>query len=248
MSVNQIEKTSGPNQFVEKPEIIEKIEIPEKEKVERKTETLNEIIKPIEIEKTPEKQQEKVENTIISKVEELKENKTAEIITSTSQSINKKTETAELLKNNSQSGVKINITHEKKNVEKMPETANNNLNSKVFQTIPHSEKNNHSHQIETFNNVYNQSDVEEVPVLKNKIKPEYPFAARQMKIEGFVKLEFIVTSEGKVKDIKIIESIPKNIFNKSALDAANQWRFNPAKFKGSEVDCKCVIKIDFKIQ
>lgn len=65
----------------------------------------------------------------------------------------------------------------------------------------------------------------EMPV--HRQAPDYPHQAYSRRIEGWVELEFEVDSQGKViaNTIQVINSQPKNIFDRSAIQAIAKWRF-----------------------
>lgn len=55
--------------------------------------------------------------------------------------------------------------------------------------------------------------------------PLIPEVAWVNKINGWVLLAFTVTSEGRVKDIRVLDAFPKGIFEESAVLAASDWRY-----------------------
>lgn len=65
----------------------------------------------------------------------------------------------------------------------------------------------------------------EMPV--HRQVPEYPRQAYSRRIEGWVELEFEVDAQGKVipASIQVVNAQPKNIFNRSAIQAIARWRF-----------------------
>ncbi len=72
-----------------------------------------------------------------------------------------------------------------------------------------------------------------------KIQPKYPALARQLKLSGKVKLELIVTPDGRVKDTRTIGGSP--VLVSAALDAIRMWRYEAAPKETVEV-----IEIEFK--
>jgi TonB family protein len=56
--------------------------------------------------------------------------------------------------------------------------------------------------------------------------PSYPELARRMHLKGKVKLEVVIAPEGSVKSAKVVGGSP--VFEKSAVEAVKQWRFEPA--------------------
>ena len=93
---------------------------------------------------------------------------------------------------------------------------------------------------------FGASDGEYLPIVK--VKPIYPPAALQRKIEGWVIIEFVVTKNGSVRDPVIIEYDPLPIFNKSALKAAVKFKYKPRIVNGEPIEVAGVRnKIIFKI-
>ena len=58
--------------------------------------------------------------------------------------------------------------------------------------------------------------------------PNYPRAASQKNIEGWVELTFSIDVKGRPADIVILDSEPKNVFEKEAMRSVKKWRFEPA--------------------
>ncbi len=67
------------------------------------------------------------------------------------------------------------------------------------------------------------------PVLrkvKMRVQPLYPELARHMNLSGVVKLELVISPEGKVKSAKVLGGHP--LLAEAALDAARRWTYEPA--------------------
>lgn len=79
-----------------------------------------------------------------------------------------------------------------------------------------------------------------------RVKPSYPRRALRMNIEGWVKLEFTITKDGSVKEIKIVAATPPKVFEKSAIKALKQWRFQPAEVNGEAVEQRAVQVIRYE--
>lgn len=69
------------------------------------------------------------------------------------------------------------------------------------------------------------SDRDVVPLVE--VDPEYPPRAQSRKIEGYVDVEYTVTSLGTVSDAKVIGSKPPYVFDRSALNAIRRWKYKP---------------------
>jgi TonB family protein len=74
---------------------------------------------------------------------------------------------------------------------------------------------------------------------KSKVQPEYPELARKMNITGTVKIEVVVSTNGTVKDAKIVGGHP--VLASAALEAIKKWRFEPAAMESSGI-------VDFKFE
>lgn len=70
-------------------------------------------------------------------------------------------------------------------------------------------------------------DAEYIPLLK--VAPLYPQRAAQRNIEGYVIVEYTVTRNGNVRDVRIIDAKPANVFNQSAIEAARKFKYRPRK-------------------
>jgi TonB family protein len=74
---------------------------------------------------------------------------------------------------------------------------------------------------------------------KSRVQPAYPELAKRMQISGTVKIEVVVAPNGTVKEARIVGGHP--VLAGPALDAAKNWRFEPATAEASGV-------IDFKFE
>ena len=80
-----------------------------------------------------------------------------------------------------------------------------------------------------------------------KVPPLYPIRAKRRGIEGSVTVEFIVTKQGRVEQIRIIEAIPETVFNKSVTTCLAQWKFKPGTVEGIPVNTLARTTIRFKL-
>lgn len=82
----------------------------------------------------------------------------------------------------------------------------------------------------------NNGAVETPPVVLRAAKPYYPAAAKADNIEGIVILKFVVTKDAEIKDIEIVESLPKGYFGDTAINTLKKYKFKPATRDGVPVD------------
>ena len=63
--------------------------------------------------------------------------------------------------------------------------------------------------------------------------PLYPEAARAEGIEGWVKLEYDISIDGRVENLSVLESSPPGVFDAAAMAAVAQWRYRAAVIDGA---------------
>lgn len=73
-----------------------------------------------------------------------------------------------------------------------------------------------------------------VPTLR--VSPVYPARALSMGVEGFVTVEFIISTDGSAKDPVILNAQPARIFDKAVLDAIEKWKFSPISVDGEAAE------------
>ena len=81
-----------------------------------------------------------------------------------------------------------------------------------------------------------------------RLPASYPMRARRLGIEGWVKVEFIVTREGRVRDITVLAAEPKGVFESSVARSVSQYRFKPGTVDGSVVEVRVITTIRFKME
>jgi len=80
-----------------------------------------------------------------------------------------------------------------------------------------------------------------------RIPPIYPRRAANRRIQGWVKIEFTITTEGLVKDPVVVQSMPNNIFNSAALKAIKRWKFKPHIIAGEAYEQRAAQTLEFKL-
>ena len=88
------------------------------------------------------------------------------------------------------------------------------------------------------------------PVLiqESKIEPEYPELARVARLEGNVILQAIIHQDGTVGEIEVLRSNRPNMgFEDAAVNAVQEWRYNPALQNGKPVEVYFTVFVEFKL-
>lgn len=79
----------------------------------------------------------------------------------------------------------------------------------------------------------------------SKVQPDYPAMARQLKIEGLVELEAVVTEGGVVEKVNIVSGNP--VLTRPAVDAVKRWKFAPFTAEGKPVKAVVPVSVNFKL-
>ncbi len=99
-------------------------------------------------------------------------------------------------------------------------------------------------------------DIEIIPYYRVEIKPQpismpaptYPPLAAQAGIEGKVVVKMLVDIDGSVLMVEIIKSSGHQMLDESAIAAARQSKFTPAKQRDKLVRVWVVRQIEFKLK
>jgi TonB family protein len=67
---------------------------------------------------------------------------------------------------------------------------------------------------------------------KLKVAPEYPDLARHMNVTGKVRIEAVISADGKVTSTKVLGGSP--LLVSAAVDALKKWKFEPAPKETTE--------------
>jgi protein TonB len=78
------------------------------------------------------------------------------------------------------------------------------------------------------------------------VKPQYTDMARRAGIEGLVILRAVIDTDGTVKVVEVIMSLP--LLDKAAIRAVERWRYRPAVQHGRPVKVYMEILVDFSLR
>ncbi|MHB8477697.1 MAG: energy transducer TonB [Steroidobacteraceae bacterium] len=79
------------------------------------------------------------------------------------------------------------------------------------------------------------------------IQVEYPQDALRKNVEGWVELEYVVTSDGKVASITVVNSNPTGVFDAAAVRALSRVRYKPVLQAGKPAAVGTKMRIAFKM-
>ena len=95
--------------------------------------------------------------------------------------------------------------------------------------------------------IFDIRSVDQAPIAIQKREPAYPLSARQRGIVGEVLLKFLVGTDGRVANPSVLRSRPQGIFDRSALESLNHWKFKPGVHHGKAVSTWVVLPIVFQL-
>jgi protein TonB len=75
----------------------------------------------------------------------------------------------------------------------------------------------------------NSSKTKDYWRVTKRMNPVYPSNAARDDANGCVEFAFVIGESGKAQNIKIIKSVPRNVFNKSATRALKKFRWKATK-------------------
>lgn len=79
----------------------------------------------------------------------------------------------------------------------------------------------------------------------SRVDPSYPLLAKQMKVQGAVILEALISKTGSIQDIQVLSG--PAILSEAAREAVKQWHFKPYYQSGRPVETEARITVNFTI-
>lgn len=82
----------------------------------------------------------------------------------------------------------------------------------------------------------------------HRVEPSYPARALQRGIEGYVVMRFTIDETGRPTDIQVVEAEPKRVFERDAIRALSNWKYQPKLSDGKAVTQPGQsVKLEFKL-
>jgi TonB family protein len=81
--------------------------------------------------------------------------------------------------------------------------------------------------------------------LINKVMPKYPPEARKASIEGTVRFNALIGTDGAVKELHLVSGDP--LLAQAAMEAVKQWVYSPTLVNGNAVEVQTQIDVNFTL-
>jgi len=101
---------------------------------------------------------------------------------------------------------------------------------------------------ESQNNAPTAAQIEMSPAsaqVVSRVDPTYPLLAKQMKVQGAVVLEALISRNGNIQGIQVLSG--PAILSEAAREAVKQWHFKPYYQGGQPVETQARITVNFTI-
>lgn len=79
--------------------------------------------------------------------------------------------------------------------------------------------------------------------LMKRVMPSYPPLARQMRVSGVVRLEGLISREGRIVKLRVVSGHP--LLAAAAVEAVRQWVYRPTLLNGESVEVSAPIDVNF---
>ncbi|MDP2138312.1 MAG: TonB family protein [Candidatus Didemnitutus sp.] len=94
--------------------------------------------------------------------------------------------------------------------------------------------------------LFDVANLDQPPVLRVPVQPNYPFEMRRAGISGEVLVEYIVDSNGRVNQAQVVRSTQRE-FEQPAMQAVLKWQFRPGRKGGRSVNTRVQQIITFNL-
>lgn len=101
--------------------------------------------------------------------------------------------------------------------------------------------------LESFNLEGLTSAPEPLDTARNR-RPNYPDASRRRGEQGVVRVELLIDGEGRVTNVRVVESSGFTALDNAAVEAVRDWRFRPARRGGVPVAGNITTSVHFRLE
>ncbi len=82
----------------------------------------------------------------------------------------------------------------------------------------------------------------------HRVEPQYPAKALRRGIEGYVVMSFTIDETGRPTNIEVVEAQPIRVFERDAMRALRNWKYQPKMLDGKAVTQPGqTVKLEFKL-
>src|SRR5579859_6015024 len=82
-------------------------------------------------------------------------------------------------------------------------------------------------------------------LLQKRVEPLYPMIALRSRIQGTVQLHAVISKEGRIENLQLIEGHPMLV--EAAINAVRQWQYKPYMLSGEPVEVETTVSVNFHI-
>jgi TonB family protein len=83
------------------------------------------------------------------------------------------------------------------------------------------------------------------PRVTHQVTPNSDSGAGGFRVSGTVLIGLVVSSQGLPRDVHVVRSLDKDL-DRNAVEAVQQWRFEPARKGGQPVAVRVTVEIRFQ--
>jgi TonB family protein len=83
------------------------------------------------------------------------------------------------------------------------------------------------------------------PRLIHQVTPSSDSGAGGFRVSGTVLIGLVVSSQGLPRDVHVVRALDKDL-DRNAVEAVEQWRFDPARKAGTAVAVRVTVEIRFQ--
>ncbi len=88
-------------------------------------------------------------------------------------------------------------------------------------------------------------DVQQGRIIR-KVVPDYPYIARQARVQGVVRLTAVIDEEGKITNVQVVSGHPMLV--PAAVNAVKKWRYTPTLLNGEPVEVVTDVEVRFVLR
>jgi TonB family protein len=84
--------------------------------------------------------------------------------------------------------------------------------------------------------------------LTHYVPPDFPAAARQRSMSGWVDVQYEVKTDGSVSDVAVVGAEPVGVFEQPATEAVRKWRYKPILRDGQPINQRARVRVRFALE